>query len=102
MVRKHASPLNPPRKMRKAPPAAPKPSKKDARRAKESVRLRDALLTLGSILQEVQEHYSVRTNGLLAQMTQVVDPPADARERLPLAADREHRGAQVHSQPHRV
>ena len=33
------------------------------------------------ILQEVQEHYSVRTNGLLAQMTQVVDPPADARER---------------------
>ena len=43
--------------------------------------MRGPLLSLRGTLREIQEQYSVRTNGLLVQMLQIVDPPADSRER---------------------
>lgn len=65
----------------KAPSAAPRPSKKNSRKAKHADRLKAALLSLRGTLKEIQEQYSVRTNGLLVQMMQIADPPADSRER---------------------
>lgn len=64
----------------KAPSAAPKLSKKSARKAVHADRMKAALLALRSTLKEIQEQYSVRTNGLLLQMMQIVDPPRDAGE----------------------
>lgn len=64
----------------KAPSAAPKAPGKESRKAKHAGQLQAALLALRGILKEIQEQYSVRTNGLLVQMMQLVDPPADAKE----------------------
>jgi DNA primase len=52
--------------------------KKSARRAKHIDRLKADLSALRGMLQETQEHYQVRTGGLLAQMLLVVDPPEGA------------------------
>jgi hypothetical protein len=78
-VRK-TQPVRKARPVRKAPPQpkaapAPKPSGKETRKARHAGRLKAGLLALRTTLQEVQEHYSVRTNGLLVQMMQVVEPP---------------------------
>lgn len=62
-------------------PAAEKPSRKESRRTRHAGRLQAALLSLRGTLKEVQEHYSVRTNGLLVQMLQIVDPSEGGKDR---------------------
>jgi len=78
-VRKLPAKSKPPAKPKAVPP--PKPSRKKSRKAKHADRIQAALLSLRGTLKEIQEQYSVRTNGLLVQMMQIADPPDDARER---------------------
>jgi hypothetical protein len=89
-------PTNPARKppVQRPTPAKPKPApkpaatKKEIRQARHAGQLHAALLGLRATLQEIQEHYSVRTNGLLVQMMQILEPPPGTKE--PLAIPSKH------------
>jgi len=68
----------------KKPPAPKGPSKKELKRAQKAEKLKEALLGLRASLNEVQEHYGVRTHGLLVQMLRVLEPSPDAKEQTVL------------------
>lgn len=81
-ARRSPAKRKPPVRTKAAP--TPAPPKKESRKVREADRLRGALTGLRATLAEIQEHYSVRTNGLLVQMMQIVDPPAgEERPALP-------------------
>lgn len=60
------------------------PSKKELKRAQKAEKLKEALLGLRASLNEVQEHYGVRTHGLLVQMLRILEPPPNAKEQTVL------------------
>ena len=68
----------------KKAPTPKGPSKKELKRAQKAEKLKEALLGLRTSLNEVQEHYGVRTHGLLVQMLGILEPPPDSRGKTAL------------------
>ena len=65
----------------KKEPAPKAPSKKEQKKAQKAQKLNEALLGLRASLNEMQEHYGVRTHGLLVQMLRILEPPPATKEK---------------------